>query len=220
LKTNFIIIFLLILAVSCRPEVTDNERWLIKGNVTDPSGNPLENIKISTEGHLFKLGKDFTDENGKFEFTSLAFEGGYFEVHVNADSTQQNGGQKNWSTAAFYFSDTRNHNQIFEIDNIQLRPAAHLNLKIVGNPEISGNIKFRLNYISNVHIEVLDLEDNDFFENNQFFSRTIPLNQSFSKEFHSLLNTDVILTYRINDGNETQITIPLTETENTYVLQL
>lgn len=212
-----------VLLASCDPKVLDNERWVVEGKVTDSSGNPLEDIRISTKVYQYHLGEGRSDENGDFNFITLGTDQNYFEIFINSDPKHQDDEiHEEWSSAHFYFEDRDQFKPNFVLGDVQLKRTARLHLKIEGNQSSSGNLKFSLKYPSTYYYEHIDLNTNpqEGYNNLEIFSQNISSQEDYEKDFRSLLNSNVILTYSINDGEQTQITIPLTEIENTYVLQL
>jgi len=71
LKAYYSLLLLLVVLWSCNP-ISHNERLSVKGNVTDPSGNPVSGIEIKTASKTYRLGSDLTDMNGDFDFVSVA----------------------------------------------------------------------------------------------------------------------------------------------------
>lgn len=222
MKTKFIFCLLsFILFISCKPEVLDNERWVIQGKLTDTSGNSLEDIKLSSQVGTYQLGKNFTDKEGDFKLTSLGTDRNHLKVMVNSGiNLKDPDRQKAWSSIVFHFEGIENFKPDFELGDIQLYPAAVLNLKIQADSSSDEDLWFNVKYPSTIYHETISLEQNPDmgFEADTGFSRTVKAGDSFEQEFYSLLNSEVILIYRIGNGVETQITIPLNETENTYVL--
>lgn len=222
MKTKLIFcLFGLILFISCEPEVLDNERWIVQGKIIDSIGNPIEDIKVTSSVGTYQLGEGFTDEKGNFKFSTLGTDRSRLEITVNSGLHHQDSDhQKAWSSSMLRIEGKDNFKPDFDLGSIQLSSAATLNLKIEANSSSSGNLRFSLQYPSKVYHEIISLENSDMgFGSDHSYSKTINAADSpFEKEFFSLLNSEIILIYSINNGGETQVTIPLNETENDYTL--
>lgn len=224
MKTKLILLFMsLVFLTSCEPKVLDNERWTVQGKVTDTSGNPIEGIQISTRVQPYHLSRDVSDEDGNFNFITLGTDREYFEILINIKKDLESPQiQQEWNSVMLYYENRDQFQPIFDIGVIKLRPIAKLHLKIEGNPASADNLQLDINYATGVYQKNinLDTEPQQGYEQYRNFSKIIPTSAGYEQEFNSLLNSVVNLQYSINDGPRTQISIPLTEIENTYVLQL
>lgn len=216
---------------SCDPQIMDDRRILVKGNIVDSENNPVANIAVRCQTYGLVLGEAVSDARGHFEFTSLDAESyNGLNIMVNMKS-----GSYHYDDD-YFFDATENPaysaKQYFNILNnrpattynlgaIQLRDAARLTVFFNNIPGDNNSVAYKFEYdsaVCEIDLNLPDFEDCSHDEYNYY--RQLDINSAnFQTNLNSQLGTSVLFKYILNNEPEQTISIPLTNTENTYVFE-
>jgi len=222
LKKSLLFVFIGFLFFSCKPEVRDNIRLSVKGELRDGNDNPISDIPIKTRAYLYLLGNDLSDEQGQFDFVSLASDHPYFEIHINSpgwlDSTETNF-NNDFSTITYTFKES-SFEQAYALSTVTLRKRAFLNLKIEKTSTQNDTLNWFLEYkrpMCNYKIgyENVD-EDADCYRITGISGIT---NLDYEDQFHSVQNSEAVFGYQINSGEFQTVYIELNQDTTNYVLE-
>lgn len=222
---------------SCEPEIMDDRRILVKGNIVDSENNPIPNISVRTQSYSRILGQAVTDANGNFKFTSLEVEdynslnimvnikagnyyedGGYiyYEGGYNYDLTEN----PDYS-AKQYFNNFQNRPAAtYNLEKIQLNEAARLAVLFTNIPGDNNTVAYKLEYDSAICLIDLNINDSEECHFDDDFYQQLDINSTnFQINLNSQLGTTVLFKYILNNEPEQTISIPLANLENTYVFE-
>lgn len=214
MKAYYAVLLLIGVLGSCNP-ISHNERLSIQGKVSDPSGNPVPEIEIRTVSSYYLLGNDFSDIIGNFDFVSLNPNKSDFKIHINTKSSSDSTAYQADYGSIFYHFDSREMNNALKLDTIKLPQTAQLNFEISSSP--TDTINFAVRYRNpELHYYV---NSENLLSNFIYSAQNIlPGMPNFSHTYNTLQNSEAILIYSINDGEEQEISIPINQPEITYVL--
>ena len=72
-----------LLMADCEPDIENNKRVIIKGEITTPQGNPIQDIEVTSSVEEYVLGKTLSKANGSFKMVSAeSFDESYI-INVN-----------------------------------------------------------------------------------------------------------------------------------------
>lgn len=229
---NLILLLLgiLLLFQSCEVQVTNDRRILITGNIIDSSNNPLSNISVlcGTKGEI--LGQTYSDDNGNFRFTSLESDSYYpLDIMVNLKSTRYDWGggysedqieNTDYSAKHYFNNFPERTNSSYNLGRIELKEPAQFLLFLNNIPGDNNTLRFTLEYettICNIDLNRNDPETCVVMEES---NRQLDENSSnIQINLESQLGTTVDFKYILNDEPEQTISIPLSNSENTYVFE-
>lgn len=227
---QFLFLGILLLLQSCVPEIKDDSRILVKGNIVDSANNPIPNISVRCQSHYTILGEAISDANGQFQFTSLEVEdynslnimvnletgSYYYEGEYGSDLIEN----PNYS-AKQYFNNFQNRPvTTYNLGRVQLNEAARLNILFNNIPGDNNTVAYKLEYDSAICQIDLNLNNSEDcrFDNDNY--QQLDINSSnFQTNLDSQLGTTVLLKYILNNEPEQTISIPLSNLENTYVFE-
>ncbi|SRX55667.1 carboxypeptidase-like regulatory domain-containing protein [Aequorivita sp. CIP111184] len=234
MKRKYLSLFLLFAIVflfqSCDPQIMDDRRILVKGNIVDSANNPIQNISVRTQSYGTILGETVSDANGQFQFTSLDVEdynglniivnmktsSYYYEGDYDFDLTEN----ANYS-AKQYFSNSQNREAVtYNLGKIQLNEAARLDILFHNIPGDNNTVAYKLEYDSAICQIDLNLNGSeDCYFDNDYYQQLDINSSNFQTNLNSQLGTTVLFKYILNNEPEQTISIPLTNLENTYVFE-
>jgi len=235
MKRNYLlqILFLgiLLLLQSCDPEIKNDTRILIKGNIVDSANNPIPNISVRCQARYAVLGEAISDANGQFQFTSLeveAFDSLNILVNIKPGSNYYNEDygyplieNTNYS-AKQYFNNFHNRPATtYNLGTVQLNEAAQLTIFFNNIPGDNNSVSYKLEYdsaICQIDLNLNNSEDCNYLQDDYYQLLDIT-SSSFETNLESQLNTTVLLKYKLNNEPEETISIPLTNLENTHVFE-
>lgn len=209
----FSALFLLLFLISCQ-KIEDNKRFQIKGKISDGLENPVSDISITSNTSAYKLGEDISDFNGNFDFASVVPETRPFKFQFNDryGSTYN----EEWSSATYHF-ENKDLDGFFELDTIQLNKKVDFHFeteRLSSNEPISirvKTVKQDLEYAINF--------SNPGFDRFQYYNRNLDTNDPDIKvSIETVENSEVKIEYRIGNGSNQEVIIPLNQSEVTYVL--
>jgi len=215
---------------ACEVQIEDDRRILVKGNIIDSSNNPLANVSVRSGVEGTILGEAFSDENGQFQFTSLEADGNYaLDIIVNLSSNDNNWkGSYNiehienpeYSAKRYFYNLTKRKESGYDLGQIILRNPARLTLFINNIPGDNNTLKYQLEYMPTIC--EIDLKSNNFescwFNSDEYRH----LDEDYSNiqvEVDSQLGSSVTFNYILNNEPMQSISIPLSNSENTYVFE-
>lgn len=234
-KYNILLILsgIILLFQSCEPQIKDDSRILIKGIVVDGNNNPIPNISVRSQVYDSTLGEAITDANGQFQFTSLEVENNYsLNITVNIKPYDNNNyynedyifnqtENPDYSGKNYYSSSINRRATIYNLGQIQLNKAARLAVLFNNVPGDNNSVAYKLEYqsaICEINIDTLNNSE-DCTVNDDYYQQIDINSTNFQTNLNSQLGTTVLLKYILNDEPEQTISIPLTNTENTYVFE-
>ncbi|WP_455168579.1 hypothetical protein [Aegicerativicinus sediminis] len=215
MKFTLILILLLpIFNFTCSPEIIDNKRAVVVGNVTDSDGTPLEGIPIRMSTSNYILGYGVSNAEGYFEFISLLSEESRLEVDVNFQSQTID-----FTKPKFVLGNEALDNQ-FTLGTIVLERPALLDLKIENSSGINSIVTWSLEYSEPNCMRYLNTDDTfplDLCYQQNFVSGELNSTEtSFQTEIQTIANKDAIFTYELENGSIETITISLNPGINTF----
>jgi hypothetical protein len=209
----------------------NDRRILVKGKIVDSENLPIPNIKVRTETYDVILGEAVSDADGKFQFTSLdakSYNGLNIMVNIKYDSYYYGGDYYNDATnnpaysAKKYFNDLDNRPaSTYDLGTIQLRDAAQLTVLFNNISGDNNNVAYKFEYdsaVCQIDLNIPDSEDCAQDESN-FYSQLDANTANFQTVINGQLGTTVLFKYILNNEPEQTISIPLNNTENTYVFE-
>lgn len=221
---------ILLLFQSCELQIMDDRRVLIKGNIVDSSNNPISNISVrcQTQGQI--LGDAVSDSNGQFQFTSLEASSYYAQnimVNMKSGSYYYDGSynfdliENSNYTAKQYFSNSSKPNATaYNLGQIQLNEAASLDIFFNNISGDNNSVAYKLEYDSAVCQIDLNYNDPENCQVDETYYQQLDINSTnFQTTINSQLGTSVKLIYILNSEPEQTISIPLSNSENTYVFE-
>jgi hypothetical protein len=209
----------------------NDRRILVKGKIVDSENLPIPNIKVRTETYDVIVGEAVSDADGKFQFTSLdakSYNGLNIMVNIKYDSYYYGGDYYNDATnnpaysAKKYFNDLDNRPaSTYDLGTIQLRDAAQLTVLFNNISGDNNNVAYKFEYdsaVCQIDLNIPDSEDCAQDESN-FYSQLDANTANFQTVINGQLGTTVLFKYILNNEPEQTISIPLNNTENTYVFE-
>lgn len=220
---------ILLLLQSCDPQIMDDRRILVKGNIVDSANNPIPNISVRCQSYGTILGQAVSDANGQFQFTSLeveSYNGLNIMVNMISSSYYYEGGygydliENPTYSAKQYFSNVQNRAATtYNLGKIQLNEAATLAILFNNIPGDSNTVAYKIEYESAICQIDLNNDSEDCYFDNDYYQQLDINTSNFQTNLNSQLGTAVILKYILNNEPEQSISIPLTNLENTYVFE-
>lgn len=218
-----------ILFISCdHPHVIDDERIFVKGRVLDDEREPIQNVSVHTEAYTFFLGETLTDSNGYFEFTSLAAHNDNFKIIINDlpekySANNENNYLPQYSEVEYQYQESEFQSSYFLATTI-LKSSATLDLKIekttTNTDTLYWSLNFKRPYCKHVIGEIPnEIEEESCYENNVKSGRLTDQDPNYESKFYSILETQAVFTYKINEQEEESINIPLDQTNTNYVFE-
>lgn len=224
LKKSFFFVCIGLLVFSCKPEVLDNMRLNVKGELRDGNGNPIPNIPVMTKASLYDLGNDLSDEQGRFDFVSLASDYRHFEIYINSsgwiDSTETNY-NSDFSTVTYKFHESA-FEQTYALSTVTLKKKALLNLKIEKTSTENDTLHWSLEYnspICNFRIGYEGINDQDCYPVAVISDRLGISHLDYENQFQSVQNSEAVFGYRINSGEFQTVNIELNQDITNYVFE-
>ncbi len=223
----------LFLFQSCHVQIENNRRIQIKGKVVDSNGNPVPDIVVRMEVEDYILGSAVSEPSGKFNFISLdshgyderitinleKFEDGIISYDYNGLRALENSA---YSGKLYYNIPENNEDLVYDLGTIQLNPTAVFILQLKNIPGDTNTLSYRIDYTLPIcQISLTDTGFEDFCNN--YFDDYFEILESNSPDkeisHKTQLGTEITITYSLNDGPEETITIPVNQTETTYVFE-
>lgn len=216
---------------SCDPQIMDDRRILVKGSILDAQNNPVPNIKVRCQTYALVLGEAVSDANGQFQFTSLdaeSYNGLNIMVNMKSGSYYYDDDfyydaidNPAYSAKHYYTTETNRPAQTYDLGTVKLNDAAQLTVFFNNLPGDNNSVTYKFEYdgsicktdLTSPESENCDLDDNDYYQ--LIDSST----ENFQVDINSQLGTTVLLKYAFNNEPEQTISIPLINTENTYVFE-
>lgn len=196
------------------PEFEKNTRIFVKGNVLDEKGIPIDKARIivnTATGYYFSLygpsdrdfllGENFSQSNGDFSVFSLFDRDEDFNIAIDAGEVFSN---------YIYRVDTEDYipsDFTFDLGDIKLSRRAEVTFNITRSSPLGTKFRFSFRFSSPNYVAYYIGDDLD--EEKTKFSNI--LEQSFfldeneseiSGNINSLLGSEVIFTYQVNDDSE------------------
>jgi hypothetical protein len=82
-KLFLIVSFISLLTANCEPDIENDKRVIIKGQITDSEDLPVQNIEITSSVEEYVLGKTTSKVNGSFEMVSAESFDESYVINVN-----------------------------------------------------------------------------------------------------------------------------------------
>lgn len=209
---------------TCEPEVVDDTRGFATGSVVDVNGNPLADIPIIIRPLRYDkiLGQSSTDQNGKFKLVTTAFSSGNIQARINRGNLNESVDLQNPVYAAKTFTQDASKKR-FKLGEIQLQKAASLDFSIQRTLQTADTLQWELLSTSqNCEIYLGEPQEDDPYYTDSCYAefsidrRQTPEEPNFEMQIKSLKGTEAIFIYKTENQAYDTISIPLTETENTY----
>jgi hypothetical protein len=228
---QFLLLGVLFLLQSCDPQIMDDRRILVKGNIVDSENNPVANIAVRCQTYGLVLGEARSDANGQFQFTSLdaeSYNGLNIMVNMKSNDYYYEDGHSYdltenpaYSAKQYFDNFTNRPAKTYNLGQIKLNDAAQLTVFFNNIPGDNNNVAYKMEYdsaICQIDLNVPNSEDCNYEEYNYY--QQLDINTAnFQTNIKSQLGSTVIFKYILNNEPEQTISIPLTNTENTYVFE-
>ena len=231
-KSLLQLLLIVFVLASCEVPYEDNVRLLIKGMIVDNNQAPISDVEVSAylrrdnnfiyssgssgSGGEF-LGNDLSDSEGEFEIISLFGRANDFAVEIYNEG---------YSKYVYRTSliDYEPKNLQIDLQTVSLRKLANLNLHVTRTSSSSSELTYSITYSQNYCREVYD--EGEFVESESFcyaqntISRHIEATETSSEVYvYSLLNSEIVFTYRIDDGPEQTQTILIDQPEYEFTFE-
>lgn len=236
---QILIISALLLFQSCHIQIENNRRITISGTVVDSQGSPISNISIRSEVFGEVIGASVSDENGKFEFVSLEAQSSkgldilvnvkpssyeYDNYYYGFDNDYGTGLPENdeYSGKRYFNPSSNREESSYNLGRIQLNEIATLSLFLNNLPGDENVVSYYLEYTNDVCKIDVNLEsspDECVITQGDYITVLDPESQNTQVNLQSQLGTSVFFKYQLNNQPEQTISIPLTNSENSYVFE-
>ena len=215
-------IFFNLFLFTCEPPIEYNKRILVEGNLLNTNEEPLPDIQVYSfiGGSIYnsKLGEDYTDDQGYFEFVSFESFEGEFQIIINPNSSAYSSAIIRRLPPADI---TTMNKEVFKLGTIELRPISFLQLSINKTSNEDHQLTWRLEYFSsecyyNYDFISITPDENDCFAIKTFNDTPILDETDFSDRFKTLQNTTAKFIYQLDNEPEVTIEIPINENQVDY----
>ena len=88
--------FISLLMADCEPNIENDKRVIIKGEIVDPQANPIQAIEVTTSVEEYVLGKTTSNTDGSFEMVAPESYDQSFLIAINVDA------ENNYTSAKIY----------------------------------------------------------------------------------------------------------------------
>lgn len=197
-------------------KLEDDVRIQVSGQVVDATGNPISGILVYSEVMENTLGSGFTNDEGKFNFTSLQSHDSGLVIHVNPD---------NYHYTSIYYIDKggpRKKNT-YTLGKLVLQKNAVLHFEIKKTSSVKDTLHWALAYPARnckYSYENDILLYSSCHERNYSSGTESPGHENFNYDFETVMGgAPVIFEYQIDDQPEKTISIPITKQKQTYVFE-
>ncbi len=218
-----ILIFLVLNSCSDDERIQDNIRLRFTGRLVDTEGLPVSDMEVFSRTEKTELGGVLTDATGNFQFNSLNVARSSVLLTIN-DSRY--GAETNPEFGSIRFLEVRSGDQRnVDFDEITIAKRANFRLVTIPQTGTTDTLTYQVSFTSPNCIRYINPpQDNEPASENDCFSVKDLLRIKDPKDFSdsltvdTRLNSDVILTYRINSGAQNQVTIPVNSKLTRYEL--
>jgi hypothetical protein len=220
MKSVIALCLLVFLQLSCSdPTVDDNIRVLVKGKVQDVNGNPLDDamVHVYLEGNSSSLlsGSGLSEDDGTFSLTSIFGSNDNLRVNVSKSDS--------YSSYSYLVGirDYIPNDLTFDLQTIQLSKIGFLEINVSREANSENALDLSVFYTSAECIQIFEgqniIDDFSFcFEPNSF-NRTLGDNfPNFSRTIVVPLNSEVSISYNINEGETLTETIEVNQENQVY----
>lgn len=215
---NYLELSIVFLFLSCEIPYEDNARLLIKGELRDGNGLPIEAAEVSAflrkgDDFLFfsgpstssgeELGATLSNEDGGFQIISLFGRDEDFVVEIYKEGFSK----YQYRTSLDTFTP---ENYTIDVETVTLNPLANFNFVITrttSDAELAYSFTYPTTKCRVVFEEGILIEDESFCnETNVLFRELASSDFSDSASFETLVNSEVIFTYALDGGpQQTQL---------------
>lgn len=236
MKRKLLILLLLnslFLLQSCHVQIENNRRIQIVGKIVGNDGNPLPDIVVRMEVEDFILGSAVSESSGNFDFISLDSHDSDERITVNLQKFEEDiiGYEpiglralenSDFSGKLYYNIPENDDDLVYDLGTIQLNPTASFILRLKNNPGDANTLSYTIGYA--LPICEISLMDNGFEENcdnyfSDYFQIVEPDSPNKDISYTTQLGTQITITYSLNDGPDETITIPINNSQTTYILE-
>lgn len=216
---------------ACTPDIKDNARSLVRGSVVDEGGNPLADVPVRTEGYYYLLGETTTDSQGNFEFTSLESTDTNYSIIVNyqkdsfanIENPDDLSGNTLYTKISFLYHKSE-YQKTYDIPTVKLKKKAKFDFSIERTSTTNDTLSWRLSVVEPRCQYIFDDDeltpvDAQCFPERNYQEYLDPDFPDYGREFNTVLNSEAIFQYRINDSEEESIHIDINQLNTTYVFE-
>lgn len=217
------LVFLCFCIAGCEPNIENNKRLLVSGQLLDTEGTPLPNILVSAKVGTYTLGQQRSNAAGKFQFASLESYDDALEIHVNEpykdpDTTYTTFSYRNIATHG-----ERDRNT-YDLGAITLAEMVDFHLEIKKSSKEAKNLQVTFSlqdtHCQSTYQNSVEITDKSECHPIKTISAQLDTkNPAFDRTFKVIKGTEVHLEYQLNDQEKEQVNIPLTAQKNSYVLE-
>lgn len=220
MKLKYTLIFGLLFLISCSEPYVDNDiRVAVVGKVQDINGNPIEDatVHVYLQGNSSSLlsGTGLSGADGTFRILSIFGRNDNLRVDVSKDNSYSN---------HVYLVGIRDYiptDLTFDVQNIQLSKVAFLDINVNREANSENTFNLSVEYTSPDCIQYFDglslIENFSFCFGQNTFSATLgDAFPNFSRTIVVPLNSDVSITYNVNDSEPVTETIQVNQENQIY----
>ncbi|MGJ8591642.1 MAG: hypothetical protein ACSHXF_03795 [Aquaticitalea sp.] len=215
-----------LLFFQCGPDFQTNKRVLIKGQLLNDIGAPLEDIDVSAftlnendfQGNIengYLLGRNKSGSDGSIAVVCL--------LDVNSDFFIRVNGLDNYIDYTYVFKTDlpEPENLSIDIGTVTLRQKAEINVLFTRISPVGTSIDYTILYQNPYCVEVYEdddliLEESSCYEEISMIDNFDGTNTNFTNGFMSLLGSTVTIIYSINNQPETTETFTIDQPNYTY----
>lgn len=193
-----------LLMADCEPNIENDKRVIIRGEITTPQGNPIQDIEITSSVEEYVLGKTKSEANGSFQMVSAeSFDESYI-INVNKEA------ENNYTSAKiFRDEDEIGRPEIYDLGSMTLLPTSNFTLTTTKTSSTNDQVYVLINYLDTSCVYDFNNginEDPSRCHEEFGLSRTTgELNSNLDLNFQVIRDIPIQITYQI--GEEPEVTI-------------
>ena len=202
-----------LLMADCEPNIENDKRVIIKGEITTPQGNPIQDIEVTSSVEEYVLGKTISKANGSFKMVSAeSFDESYI-INVNKKT------ENNYTSAKILRDeDEIGRPEIYDLGSIFLLPTSNFTLTITKTSNTDKQLYTQINYLDTSCVyyfnDGLNENPSRCYEEFSSSKTTNELNSNLDFNFQVIRDIPIQITYQL--GDDPAVTIEVTPNQPNF----
>jgi len=198
--------FISLLMADCEPNIENDKRVIIKGEIVDPQANPIQTIEVTSSVEEYVLGKTTSNSDGSFEMVAPESYDQSFLIAINVDA------ENNYTSAKiFRDEDQIGRPKIYDLGVVTLRPISKFTLTTTRNSTTSDHINVQINYLATSCVydfnNGLQEDPSQCYEENYISRTTNEINSNLDLQLEVIRDIPLQITYQIDEEPATTIEV-------------
>ena len=198
--------FISLLMADCEPNIENDKRVIIKGEIVAPQANPIQATEVTTSVEEYVLGKTTSNTDGSFEMVAPESYDQSFLIAINVDA-----GNNYTSAKIFRDEDEIGRPKIYDLGAVTLRPTSNFTLTTTRNSTTSDHINVQINYLATSCVydfnNGLQEDPSLCYEQNYISRTTNEINSNLDLQVEVIRDILLQITYQIDEEPATTIEV-------------